>query len=193
MARLTIADLEARRDVQPPVADKPSIKVGLSTCGMAAGAEPVFAVLASESKDRALDCRISRTGCAGMCSMEPLVEVTVPGEPAVMFGGVTPEFARQLVADLAAGKPLPTERCVPGIAQLARIAGDPTGQTDGPKQYRIVMRNCGVIDPEEIDQYLDRGGYQGLAKVLSSMSPDQVVEELKSAAAPGSRSGSSGT
>ena len=43
------------------------------------------------------------------------------------------------------------------------------------------MRNCGVIDPEQIDEYLDRGGYQALAKVLSSMSPAQVVDELKTA------------
>ena len=181
MPRLTIADLEARRDTRPAVADKPSIKVGMSTCGMAAGAEPVLSALLAESKDGALDWRISRTGCAGMCSMEPLVEVTLPGQAAVMYGDVTPEFARRLIADCAAGKTLPAERRVPGIAELARVAGEPTAQSDGPKQYRIVMRNCGVIDPEEIDEYLDRGGYQGLAKVLSSMTPDQVVAELKTA------------
>jgi NADH:ubiquinone oxidoreductase subunit F (NADH-binding) len=55
----------------------------------------------------------------------------------------------------------------------------PLATDGGPRQYRIVMRNCGVIDPEEIDEYLDRGGYQALAKVLSSMSPEQVIEELK--------------
>ena len=114
-----------------------------------------------------------------MCSMEPLVEVTLPGERAVMFGEVTAEFASQLVAACADGTALPADHRVPGIAELARVAGEPVATEGGPRQYRIVMRNCGVIDPEEIDEYLDRGGYQALAKVLASMSPEQVIEELK--------------
>ena len=178
MARLTFADLEVRSKAQAPVLDKPKIKVGLSTCGIAAGAEPVFAALGDEVKSRGLEWRVARTGCAGMCSMEPLVEVDLPGQDPVMFGGVTPDFARQLVAAAADGTPLPAEHQVPGIAQLARVAGEPVA-TEGPRQYRIVMRNCGVIDPEEIDEYLERGGYQALAKVLSSMTPEQVIEELK--------------
>ena len=181
MARMTFADLAARAQARPAVADRPIIRVGMSTCGMAAGAEPVFAVLNTEVKNRSLDWRVRRTGCAGMCSMEPLVEVTLPGQPAVMFGEVTPEFARQIVVDCAAGKPLPAENRVPGLAELARVAGDPVPAPgeDAPRQYRIVMRNCGVIDPEEIDEYIDRGGYQALGKVLSSMTPEQVIEELK--------------
>ncbi|MGD0018824.1 MAG: NuoF family protein [Candidatus Limnocylindrales bacterium] len=179
MARLTVAGLEARGRVEAPVSDKPKIKVGMSTCGMAAGAEPVFVALEAELKGRSLDWRIARTGCAGMCSMEPLVEVQLPGQPAVMFGEVTPEFARQVVAACAESRPLPSENRVPGIADLARIAGEPVATEGGPRQYRIVMRNCGVIDPEAIDEYLDRGGYQALAKVLSTMTPEQVIEELK--------------
>jgi NADP-reducing hydrogenase subunit HndC len=179
VARLTVADLAARGRVNAPVSDKPRIKVGLSTCGMAAGAEPVFNALEAELKRRSLDWRIARTGCVGMCSREPLVEVELPGQPAVMFGEVTPEFARRIVAACAEGAALPTENRAPSIADLARIAGEPVATEGGPRQYRIVMRNCGVIDPEEIDEYLDRSGYQALAKVLSTMTPEQVIEELK--------------
>jgi NADH:ubiquinone oxidoreductase, NADH-binding (51 kD) subunit len=179
MARLTLAELQARIQAPSPAADRPRIKVGMSTCGLAAGADAVFDVLETEVKRRALDWRVSRTGCAGMCSMEPLVEVTLPGERAVMFGEVTPEFASRLVAVCADGTALPADHRVLGIAELARVAGEPVATEGGPRQYRIVMRNCGVIDPEEIDEYLDRGGYQALAKVLASMSPEQVIEELK--------------
>jgi len=179
MARMTLAELQARIQVTSPAADGPKIKVGMSTCGLAAGADAVFDVLEADVKRRALDWRVSRTGCAGMCSMEPLVEVTLPGERAVMFGEVTPELAGRLVAACADGKVLPADHRVPGIAELARVAGEPVATEGGPRQYRIVMRNCGVIDPEEIDEYLDRGGYQALAKVLASMSPEQVIEELK--------------
>ena len=61
------------------------------------------------------------------------------------------------------------------------MSGEPVGTGSEPKQYRIVMRNCGVIDPEEIDEYMDRGGYQALTKVLGSMTPEDVIEELKAA------------
>jgi NADH:ubiquinone oxidoreductase subunit F (NADH-binding)/(2Fe-2S) ferredoxin len=180
MAKLTFADLETRANAPAPALDKPTIKVGLSTCGMAAGAEPVFAALGAEVKTRALDCRVARTGCAGMCSMEPLVEVALPGQAPVMYGEVTPEFALKLVEAVADGKPLPAEYRVPSIGELARIAGEPVAEGEA-KQYRIVMRNCGVIDPEEIGEYLDRGGYQALAKALSTMGPEDVIDELKTA------------
>jgi NADH:ubiquinone oxidoreductase subunit F (NADH-binding)/(2Fe-2S) ferredoxin len=181
MARLTIADLQARAGVEKPAPDKPVIKVGMSTCGLAAGAEPVFIALGEEATARSVELRVARTGCAGMCSMEPLVEVKRPGEEAVMYGEVTPEFARRIVAACAEKTPLPADCRVPSLAQLARVAGEPVGTGDEPKQYRIVMRNCGVIDPEEIEEYLDRGGYQAVAKVLSSMTPEAVIDELKTA------------
>jgi NADH:ubiquinone oxidoreductase subunit F (NADH-binding)/(2Fe-2S) ferredoxin len=181
MARLTIAEMQARAAVEKPTPSIPVIKVGMSTCGLAAGADAVFTTLGREVAARSLEAKIARTGCAGMCSMEPLVEVKLPDQPAVMYGEVTPEFAARIVAACADGQPLPTEFRVPSIGQLARIAGEPVGTGTEPKQYRIVMRNCGVIDPEEIDEYMDRGGYQALTKVLGSMTPEDVIEELKAA------------
>jgi NADH:ubiquinone oxidoreductase subunit F (NADH-binding)/(2Fe-2S) ferredoxin len=179
MARLTLAALQARANLPTPAPDRPAVKVGMSTCGLAAGADQVFAALNAEVKRRALDWRVSRTGCAGMCSMEPLVEVTLPGQREVMFGEVTPGLASRIVADCVADGVTPADHRVPTIADLARVAGEPVAPENDPRQYRIVMRNCGVIDPEEIDEYLDRGGYQALATALSSMSPEQVIEELK--------------
>ena len=179
MARLTISDLQARAAAPKPAPDKPIIRVGMSTCGLAAGAEPVFVALGDAVKTASADLRVARTGCAGMCSMEPLVEVQLPGQAAVMFGDVNAEFARTIVGAIVAGKSLPADKRVPSIAQLARVAGEPVGTGDEPRQYRIVMRNCGVIDPEEIEEYMDRGGYQALTKVLSSMSPEDIIEELK--------------
>ena len=128
MAKLTFADLEARANAAVPALAKPTIKVGLSTCGMAAGAEPVFNSLTAAVKDGALDWKIARTGCAGMCSMEPLVEVALPGQDAVMYGGVTPEFSARIVEAITGGKPLPADGRVPSISELARIAGEPIAE-----------------------------------------------------------------
>ena len=157
MARLSLAALQARANLPTPAPDRPAVKVGMSTCGLAAGADQVFAALNAEVKRRALDWRVSRTGCAGMCSMEPLVEVTLPGQREVMFGEVTPGLASRIVADCVADGVPPADHRVPTISDLARVAGEPVAPENDPRQYRIVMRNCGVIDPEEIDEYLDRG------------------------------------
>jgi NADH:ubiquinone oxidoreductase subunit F (NADH-binding)/(2Fe-2S) ferredoxin len=179
MARLLTADLDALAGRAPSLLDTPLIKVGMSTCGLAAGAEPVFAALQEEVKTRGLDWRVTRTGCAGMCSLEPLVEVRLPGQEPVTFGAMTPALTRELVSECLATGVAPSGRRTAGITQLARASGDPLPEAGGPRQYRIVLRNCGVIDPESIEEYLARDGYQALKKVLVSMSPEEVIEQLK--------------
>jgi len=179
MARMTLHDLEVLHGERPATPDLPRIKVGMSTCGLAAGAEPVFAALEEEVKTRGIDWRITRTGCVGMCSLEPLVEAHLPGQAAVMYGGMTAALARDLVARCASTGIPPAEHQVPSLAKLARTPDDPPSTANGPKQLRIVLRNCGVIDPEDIQESLARGGYQALRKVLTSMPPAQVIQELQ--------------
>jgi len=69
------------------------IKVGMSTCGIAAGADVVYATLLDEAKKRNIEVAIKKCGCAGKCFAEPLVEVNVEGVPRVFYGKVTPEVA----------------------------------------------------------------------------------------------------
>ena len=183
MPRFTAQELDAHRAKVTQLLDKPSIKVGMSTCGVAAGAVLAFDTLVEEAKSKSANILISRTGCAGMCSMEPLVEVCIPGQPAAMYGNVDAELARRIINEhVLSGQPI-AERLVPSIAALA-VAYDksdtptPPGAS-GPRQYRIVLRNCGVIDPESIDEYIAREGYQALQKALSGMTSDQIIEELK--------------
>jgi NADP-reducing hydrogenase subunit HndB len=80
------------------------IKVGLSTCGIAAGADEVFSVLVDEAKKRNLDIAIKRTGCTGMCYAEPLVEVKVEGMPAVTYGKVTRDLALKILEEHVCAK-----------------------------------------------------------------------------------------
>jgi NADP-reducing hydrogenase subunit HndC len=179
MPRLTIQDMETIEEKSVAEPNKPTIKVGVSTCGIAAGAAPVLTAIQEAVVERQLDWRVSGTGCVGMCSMEPLVEVKLPGLAPVTYGEVTPELARQIVAEYADTGVLLKRHRVPSLAEISYSAGENVAHTGSAHQYRIVLRNCGVIDPENIDEYIARGGYQALKKVLSSMSPDQVIEELK--------------
>ncbi len=86
----------------------PRVVVGMGTCGIAAGArETLLAIMDELSKRRRTDVMISETGCVGLCAKEPLVEVTLPGQPTVVYGNVDPSKARRIVLDhLINGQPV---------------------------------------------------------------------------------------
>jgi (2Fe-2S) ferredoxin len=96
MGKLTPGDLEKMNKVSN---DKPKdwIKVGMSSCGIAAGAEDVFNFFVEEVKKRNLQIEIKRCGCTGMCYAEPLVEVSVEGLPSVIYGSVNKEIATKIL------------------------------------------------------------------------------------------------
>ena len=82
------------------------IKVGMSTCGIAAGAGKAMDILKKEVKNRKLDIEVEQCGCAGMCYAEPLVEVAVEGMPTVTYGKVDAETARDIIEKHICGKRL---------------------------------------------------------------------------------------
>lgn len=98
MGKMTKGDLDK---LESPKLDRESnyIKVGLSSCGIAAGAQTVFDVFASEVKKRNLTVRVGRCGCSGSCFAEPLVEVSMPGMPPVVYGKVTGEIATRIIEE----------------------------------------------------------------------------------------------
>ncbi len=142
------------------------VSVGLATCGIAAGADEVYAALTSSLAERNLSVRLKRVGCVGMCYNEPLVDVTTKDGERYTYGHVRPQDVDRIVAEhLVGGNPV-QELLTPSDNFLAR-------------QVRIVLENCGLIDPESLAEYRERGGYEALEKVLSQMTPSEVIEEIK--------------
>lgn len=82
------------------------IKVGLSTCGIAAGADVAFDTIKKVLKENGSDVEVIRVGCAGKCYAEPLVEVKIEGMPQVVYGSVTEEIAAKIVQKHVLGKQL---------------------------------------------------------------------------------------
>jgi NADH-quinone oxidoreductase subunit F len=149
------------------------ITVGLSSCGIAAGAADVHEAFAREIGARGLDVRLRRTGCVGMCYREPIVDVAVPGAPRCTYGGLRPEHAARILDEhVLGGTP---------VAELLVRAEDRTLPDEAyyARQVRLVLRNCGVVDPESIDEYVAAGGYEALAKAVRTMTPEQVIAEVK--------------
>ncbi|MDD3117149.1 MAG: NADH-quinone oxidoreductase subunit NuoF [Victivallaceae bacterium] len=153
-----------------------TILVSLGTCGIAAGGNPVYEALKSAIADNKLEhvFNLVPTGCMGMCHSEPTIEVVhhATGE-RVFYGNVTPENASAVVnagQGVAVGIPL--------LERSWYCPEDEEKVSDEQVQARIVLRNCGRINPEVIDEYLVNGGYTALAKVLTGMSPDEVVQKV---------------
>ncbi len=159
--------------------DKPRILIGAATCGQAAGALAVLETINSELAKHNIEATITQVGCIGLCYVEPLVDIIKPNRPRISYGNVTPEIVPQLIEDY-----IIKDNSRPDLA-LGTIG---TGSVDGiPKlfqlpmlkpQIRIALRNCGIIDPENINHYIANGGYSGLVKALG-MTPQEVIDEVK--------------
>ena len=120
------------------------------------------------------ETQVVRTGCFGLCAQGPIVKVLPDG---TLYANVKPGDAREIVVEhIAKGQPVQRLLYNPAKSQETIRLAEPTGYH---KQFRIVLRNCGVIDPEKIEDYIARDGYAALAKVLTEMTPDRVVEELR--------------
>lgn len=96
MSKMSREDLEK---IVPPENVKSYIKVGMSTCGIAAGAQEVYDLLNQEIKAHNVAIDLKKTGCIGMCHCEPLVEIYVEGLPTVTYGRVTKDVALRLVEE----------------------------------------------------------------------------------------------
>jgi len=156
---------------------KPVIMIGTATCGKAAGALEVLQAIRDELAKDNLDARLVEVGCIGHCYAEPFVIISKPGHPTMAYGYVTPEIARRLVKDYVIGEDISLEfslgaleenDLIPSIHDLPRFA----------YEKHIILENCGHIDPEDVDHYIAKGGYEALAKALQ-MQPQEILEEIK--------------
>ena len=167
----TLDKLNLRRDRKSGV----RIVVGMATCGIAAGARPVLEALEREVKAQNLEnVMVMQTGCIGMCRLEPIVEVYEPGKEKITYVHMTADKVSKIISEhIINGNPV-AEYSV-GTDAAASV----NDTTFYAKQKRVALRNCGVINPENIDEYIAFDGYQALAKALTEMSREEVIKTVK--------------
>jgi NADH:ubiquinone oxidoreductase subunit F (NADH-binding)/(2Fe-2S) ferredoxin len=159
-----------------------AIKTYILVCGgtgcVATHSNELYEALVQEAAAQGAQGKVQvvRTGCFGFCAKGPIVKI-LPDE--TFYVSVQPGDAREIVAEHVL-KGRPVQRLLYDKA-LDRSLIRMEDLSFYQKQYRMVLRNCGVIDPEKIDEYIARMGYEALAKVLTELTPDQVIEELKKA------------
>jgi NADH-quinone oxidoreductase subunit F len=150
-----------------------SINVCMGTGGIAAGGKDVldkFEALLSKKKVKAAlkeKCTSHKVGCRGFCARDVLVDVTVNGEKFT-YQYIRPDMVERIVV----------EHIVGGIPVNDWLVKDDY-HTFHDKQVKVVLADCGEVDPEDIDSYIRRNGYEAVMKVLQTMTAENVIEEIK--------------
>ena len=154
------------------------VVVGMATCGISAGAKPVLEKLKEETAAKGLsNVQIVPTGCIGMCIYEPIVEVFEPGKEKVTYIHMDPDRVTKVVSEhLIKGKPVVEYTIGEGEGDKLKNLDDVQFYK---KQKRVVLQNCGLIDPENINDYIAIDGYQALAKAVTQMTPQEVIDLMK--------------
>jgi NADH-quinone oxidoreductase subunit F len=159
--------------------NKTRILIGMGTCGIAAGSEGILKTLQDELTARNVAADIIQVGCIGLCYAEPLIELVKPGFPSIFYGNLTPDLTAEIINDWLIG-----DNPRPDLALGTRGEGEIEGV---PRlfnlpvlkpQVRIALRNCGNIDPANINHYIANGGYEGLSEALK-MSGPEVIDVMK--------------
>jgi len=168
------------------------INVGASTCNIAKGADLIYNAIEYGLKSKNIKASLVKVGCRGLCSMEPVVEVQIPGAPKVIYTNVGESDVPAILESVNSGKPAAALAFAAIAKESHALAGDiqygeatETYKDIPPidkikslqKQHRLILRNAGTIDPENINEYIALGGYEALAKALA-MKPDQIIDEV---------------
>ncbi len=161
--------------------DRTKVLVGMASCGKAAGSDDVFSLF-SENFEEDENIEISKTGCLGFCSKEPIVEIIQPDGKSIVYENVDMETAEEMIGNLEDCELL-KENVLgtrshdggEGFEDLQDLEKIPFYE----KQEKLVLKNSGIINPESLEEYVSQGGYFGLRKVLEKSDPEEVIEKVK--------------
>lgn len=172
------------------------IVIGSASCGVAVGAGAVEAAALAAVKELGLDAVVAKTGCIGFCSKEPLLDLYLPNGPRVSYGNMTPEKTRDLLAAFAANGNLRPDLALGRFDSEEHVSTgtshsypQPSGAlSEVPEwssldfyknQKKVILRNCGCLDPRSLSEAIARGAYRGALSAFTEMTPEKVVDEVK--------------
>ncbi len=163
--------------------DTPIIYVGAGTCGLAAGAGESLSEINKYLKENKIKAEIIEVGCIGFCSQEPLVDIQIPGKSRLCFGKATADKIYKILDSIFKTKK-PEKTFIVGQFKNKETKKWPgiSFMEEHPflkKQVRFVLKNCGIINPLSIHEYVAREGYSSLLKAIHTMTPIQVADEIE--------------
>ncbi len=167
---------EVWRNIDEP--KRPLLRVSLATCSVVVGAQDLLEALRQALASGRIEADIVITGDWGLCYAEPTVVVQLPGQPAVMYQRLTVADVPRLIEEVITKGGVLQDRVLGVLGDEAWQGILPLNSLEVMRpQVRRLMANCGIIDPENIDHYIARGGYEGLNKALT-MDGEAVDKEV---------------
>ena len=183
-----VKDLDKVKDIgnKSLFSKGPQIRISMSTCGLALGADDLFQKITKEKEKTGIRISLHQTGCSGFCNLEPMATVRMPGKPALLYTQVTVEKVEQIIRDIQkkkiskkglfctigsdslASKPDPVLNDIPDYQDASPFKG----------QHRMLLGNCGIIDPLSVSEYVAMTGYSALFKALYQMRPEEIIKEV---------------
>ncbi|MCL5257449.1 MAG: NADH-quinone oxidoreductase subunit F [Chloroflexi bacterium] len=159
---------------------KPVVIVSMDSASMMHGSTAVKLALEKEVASRGLDVIIRKTGGIGLTYLEPVVDVVMSGKPRVSYGPIRPEMVPEFVRRVVAGAEVANEWAIGNFSDHP-VDGVPSlwSLPFFEYQQRIVLKNAGYVDPDNIEEYIARGGYQAMVKALFELGPVETIEQVK--------------
>lgn len=157
---------------------KPVIYIGAGTCGLGAGAEKTLQSVKIWLQNNQIDADIVKVGCIGLCAYEPLVDIQLPDYNRISFKNITAEKVADILEKVMQLE-IPKEDVLFQFDSKGKVWQDVifiNEHTYFRPQKRVVLKNCGLINPESIEEYIARGGYRSLRKTLKNMKPLDVCD-----------------
>ena len=160
---------------------KPIILIGAGTCGLGAGAGKTIKAVKNYVAHMNYNIDIIEVGCIGCCFMEPLMDIQVPGMNRISFGFATEDKVENILKNILNHKLPEYEPLYQMYDGVNKDWDNVPFMRDIPffaRQERWVLPNCGIINPENIDEYIARDGYKALVKVLSEKTGEEICEDI---------------
>lgn len=162
--------------------NKTYIYVGTGTCGLGAGAGHTMAKAKEYIAEKGIDAEIVEVGCIGLCTVEPIVDIELPGRNRISFQNITKDKVAGLLDSVISANQLNgSTLCQHRSSERKEWAGVPFVDEHPffARQTRWVLKNCGLINPASIDEYISTGGYSALSKTVSKYTPAEVCDVVE--------------
>ena len=142
--------------------------IGQGSCGVATGAKKTAAEFEKLIEEKNLDVKVDITGCVGTCYLEPIVDIYDDNDNMTRYVKVKADKVEEIVEQHLVNGQVASDLAISDEDKLFL-----------EKQKRVVLRHCGLINPEKIEEYIAVGGYEATKKVVTSMKQEEVIEEIK--------------
>lgn len=163
--------------------DKPIIYIGAGTCGLGAGADKTLLSVKDYLLNNNIDAELIETGCIGLCSSEPLMDIQLPGKNRLSFERVGEELVEPILTSVF------KEDSIPANHVLGQFYTTENEQWEGvlniadhpffKPQNRVVLKNCGIQNPISIEEYIATGGYRSYLNTLKSYAPAELCDKVE--------------